>query len=115
MNADRAHSSVPANSEQISECRVVGEVEPQPRRVDEQELSCHPELQLVFALDDLARDLCELGERLLYRGVLHWIQLDSTQCAVERNDEIASAPAQIRSRDRIVRRSSIVYSQRASH
>src|SRR4051812_36420951 len=81
--------------EQMAEAREVVEIEAEARLIDEDEFARHAQLDLTFARDQLVRLRRELGERLLYGGVLDGIELHGAQGTVHREDQLSSGAAHI--------------------
>src|SRR4051812_15235571 len=100
MNVKGADSARTQNAKQVSERRVVREVEPETRGVDEQELAGDAELQLLLVLDHLSSKLRQLREIFLHRRVFNRIELDCAQRSVERDDEVSPATLHIRASTR---------------
>src|SRR5437867_5073016 len=79
----------------MAETGVVVEIEPETRRVHEDELTRNPDLELPFRLDELATHRRELFERFLHRRVLHRIQLDGAKRGVIGEDQTATGAPHI--------------------
>src|SRR5688572_9726140 len=91
-----------AQAQDMTERRVVAEIEPEARGVDEDELAGDPELEISFVSPHLLGDLREIHERLLNGAVLQRIELYRPQTRVKRDHEIAAAAAHARSRFPVV-------------
>src|SRR6266849_1653568 len=93
---NRADASKLAERQDVSESRVVAEIESEPSRVEEDEFSRDSEFELTLLGAQLFRDLRELGQRFLHGGVLERIELDRAQRGIERDHEIPSATTKLR-------------------
>src|SRR2546427_1109713 len=89
VDADSADPTLLEDVQDVRERRVVIEVEPQTRRIDEDEFALEPDLELLLHIQQVLGRRREVVERLLHLRVLDRIELERPERGVEDDEEVA--------------------------
>src|SRR6185437_3505022 len=90
-----AGARFPKGGDDAAERRVVVQVEPEARAVDEDEFAGHADVHVPLASPHVVGETDEILERLLHHRVVGRIHLDRTERAVHRHEQLASHLADV--------------------
>ena len=91
VNAQGSDLEGPQDGQDVAERRVVVELQPEARGVDEDEVAGEADLQIRLDGEQRARGGVEIVERLLHRRVLDRIELEAPERRVQRREQRTAA------------------------
>src|SRR6267378_768401 len=94
VDPDRADAALPQHAEDVGEGRVVVEIEPEARGVDENEFALQPQLDLLLHVQQMLRRGGQIVQRLLHLGVLDRVELEGADRRVQHDQKFPSGVAQ---------------------